>query len=337
MKKFILSALVALFCITNAALAQGSLLATLNHEGTVSTFYGATALRDAHAAATHGDVITLSSGMFLSTDITKAITLRGSGMQVDSVLKTEPTIISGDFNIKISEKTDKHLTLEGIYSDYYIYYTDTLRNAVFLKNRFKSINYRIGKGWIKDAVFIHCFISDGLTLSGNSSAQCINCVIKRPYCISDETSNFEMLNCVIYETSSSKLKSSSIKNCILVTSAGSTIDLSSSNAMYNNVGVGSSRWFINANNTSNSYSTFDELFKTYKGADSDGIDSENFELTDAAKKKFLGIDGTQVGIYGGSLPYDPTPTNPQITKCNVAGKSTADGKLSVDIEVKVAE
>lgn len=101
--------------------------------------------------------------------------------------------------------------------------------------------------------------------------------------------------------------------------------------------MGSSKWFSAANNTSNTYSTVEELFKTYKGTKLDGIDSENFELTDAAKKKFLGIDGTQVGIYGGSLPYDPTPTNPQITKCNVAGKSTADGKLSVDIEVKVAE
>lgn len=334
MKKFILSALVALFCITNAAWAQGSLLATLNHEGTVSTFYGATALRDAHAAATHGDVITLSSGMFLSTDITKAITLRGSGMQVDSVLKTEPTIISGDFNIKISDKTDKHLTLEGIYSDYIITYTDTLRNAVFLKNRFKKISYNAG--WIKDAVFIHCFISDGLSLYEQSSAQCINCVIKSPNCSNTETSNFEMLNCVIC-ASQGTLRFSNIKNCILVHLSNKTIYLAGTNAMYNNVGVGSSQWFIYANNASNSYSTFDELFKVYKGADFDGIDSENFELTDAAKKKFLGVDGTQVGIYGGSLPYDPTPTNPQITKCNVAGKSTADGKLSVDIEVKVAE
>ena len=332
MKKFILSALVALFCVTNAALAQGSLLATLNHEGTVSTFYGATALRDAHAAATHGDVITLSSGMFLSTDITKAITLRGSGMQVDSVLKTEPTIISGNFNIKISDKTDKHLTLEGIYSDYEIYYTDTLRNAVFLKNRFKRINP--SAGWIKDAVFIHCFISDELSLNAKSSAQCINCVINYPYSNNTETSNFEMLNCVIY---AGTLRSSSIKNCILVVSSGSTNRLEGTNAMYNNVGVGSSKWFSYANNTSNTYSTVEELFKTYKGTKLDGIDSENFELTDAAKKKFLGIDGTQVGIYGGSLPYDPSPTNPQITKCNVAGKSTADGKLSVDIEVKAAE
>ena len=79
------------------------------------------------------------------------------------------------------------------------------------------------------------------------------------------------------------------------------------------------------------------LFKTYPGGPLALLDSETFELTDAAKTQYLGTDGTEVGIYGGNLPFDPTPSNPQITKCNVAAKSTADGKLSVDIEVNAAE
>ena len=79
------------------------------------------------------------------------------------------------------------------------------------------------------------------------------------------------------------------------------------------------------------------LFKTYPGGSLGLLDSETFELTDAAKTQYLGMDGTEVGIYGGNLPFDPTPSNPQITKCNVAAKSTADGKLSVDIEVNAAE
>ena len=91
-----------------------------------------------------------------------------------------------------------------------------------------------------------------------------------------------------------------------------------------------------ANNSSNSYLSgeLNTLFKTYTG---NYTDEETFELTDEAKAKFLGSDGTEVGIHGGSLPFDPTPTNPQITKCNVASKSTADGKLSVDIEVSATE
>ena len=91
------------------------------------------------------------------------------------------------------------------------------------------------------------------------------------------------------------------------------------------------------NATNKIVSDYASLFKTYTGANLDLLDSENFQLTDAAKTQYLGADGTEVGIYGGNLPFDPTPSNPQITKCNVATKSTADGKLSVDIEVNAAE
>ena len=85
-------------------------------------------------------------------------------------------------------------------------------------------------------------------------------------------------------------------------------------------------------------SSVSSVFKTYNATSGTYItDLYDFTLTDEAAAKYLGNDGTQVGIYGGSLPYDENPTIPQITKCNVASKSTADGKLSVDIEVKAAE
>ena len=86
-------------------------------------------------------------------------------------------------------------------------------------------------------------------------------------------------------------------------------------------------------------SSVSSVFKTYNAAASSTYitDLYDFKLTDEAAAKYLGNDGTQVGIYGGNLPYDENPTIPQITKCNVASKSTADGKLSVDIEVKAAE
>ena len=77
--------------------------------------------------------------------------------------------------------------------------------------------------------------------------------------------------------------------------------------------------FKNVTNATNKIvSDYTSLFKTYTGAALDKLDSETFQLTDAAKTLYLGIDGTEVGIYGGNLPFDPTPSNPQITKCNVA-------------------
>lgn len=87
-------------------------------------------------------------------------------------------------------------------------------------------------------------------------------------------------------------------------------------------------------NTNKTIASMDSVFKSFNGTYND---EQNFELVDGLKTSFTGTDGTEIGIHGGSLPFSPTPTNPQITKCNVASRSTADGKLSVDIEVKAGE
>ena len=80
--------------------AQSSRLTTLSHDGKVTTFYGAFALRDAHDAASNGDAIDLSSGAFNAVDIKKALTIRGAGMVIVSVHSTLPTITTGRFNSK---------------------------------------------------------------------------------------------------------------------------------------------------------------------------------------------------------------------------------------------
>lgn len=330
--------LVALACAT-VSFAQSSMLATLNHQGSISTYYGATALGEAYKAAAHGDVITLSSGTFVATNISKAITVRGAGMGIDTTQVVEPTVISGDFTIDIADSVSNKLTLEGIYSNHTITYKN-LRNASFLKSRLKSITYYNSTiSILKDANIIHCRIADLLRLANNSSALCINSVIEDPYSCSETTSNFEFVNCVIVVSYNNlyDVKSSSFKNCLLKTKLSSGY-VDGSCTAYNCVGVNGSSIFRYITNSTNRYvSSYADVFKTYAGASLDKLDNERFELTDAAKTTYLGMDGTQVGIYGGNLPFDATPSNPQITKCNVAAKSTADGKLSVDIQVKAAE
>lgn len=76
------------------------------------------------------------------------------------------------------------------------------------------------------------------------------------------------------------------------------------------------------------------IFKTFKGT---YTDTQTFELTDEAKAQYLGTDGTEVGIYGGSLPFTTESSLPKIKKFNVASKSTEDGKLKVEIEVSGVE
>ena len=335
MRKIFIS-LVAVLACAISAMAQSTMLATLNHEGTISTFYGTNALRDAHVAADHGDVITLSSGTFVSTDITKGITIRGAGMEVNPATQSEPTIISGDFNISIDEDVENRLTIEGIYSNSIVYYSTTvLKNAMFLKCRLKNIVYS-NTGKLKDANFIHCRIANRISLNKESSALCINSVVADPFC-SDYSALFEFTNCVIYSDGLGRIYGS-LKNSIISNNVSG--DFSERSSVYNCIYIGPNlNPFKHLTNSTN-VAVLDhaKIYETYRGETFEKLDSETFELTDEAKTKYLGIDGsTEVGIYGGNLPFDATPSNPQITKCNVAAKSTADGKLSVDIQISSAK
>lgn len=358
MKKLFLSLVAAVMCAT-ASFAQGSLLATLSHDGHISAFYGAEALRTAMGEAEAGDVITLSSGQFNAVNIDKPITLRGAGMSnsSDSISSHEPTIIQNSFTINIADSLSSRLLMEGIYFKNGINYQGTIKNAQFMKCRFLNFIAN-SEARIVNSSFIHCRFYNGFTMNNNSSsAYFINSLVCSPrnYVSSGtNTSNIEFDNCVVkfdasssYGNNAELVQNGYYKNCIIlyVTYSSEYSTIPSSCTAYNCVGYNNRTSYnlfsyMSSQNTTNKNITgLSSIFKTYSKT-SLGTwiqDNDDFTLTDEAAAKYLGTDGTQVGIFGGSLPYDEEPTIPQITKCNVASKSTADGKLSVDIEVKAAE
>lgn len=344
MKRLI--SLVAVLACMAVGYAQSALVATLNHGEAVSVFYGASALAEAYDAATHGDVITLSNGTFNSVNIAKNITVRGAGMD-----ETGPcTRINGNFNLYgVPDSVDAtgHLTLEGLYHDGYINYatnstyTSPIKNAHFVKCRLNQVTY-ISSGVLQNAVFLQCRIKGFLYLTYNSYAHCINSVIYGPEVSSSaKDTQFEFANCLVVG-SPSNWKYSLFTNCILRYNASTTSSVPSSCMVSNCLGISYSN---NSNNIfgglypANKYGTIKgsdiaTIFKTFKGTYSD---TETFELTDEAKAQYLGTDGTEVGIYGGSLPFTTESSLPKIKKFNVASKSTEDGKLKVEIEVSGVE
>lgn len=320
--------------------AQSSLIATLSHEGEITAFYGSNALKDAHKVAVHGDAITLSSGSFTATDITKAVTLRGAGMQLDTINNVLPTTIIGDFVIQIADTVTKKLTVEGIFHNHKISVKGQLKGARFIKSRFKDFEVYGHPffGIIVNSSFLHCKISERFFIRENSDVLLNNCYVCG---LSSDfsTSSVQFLNSIVQIKSGAISNNHNIVlyNCIFIGTKGSSGDyLSSSCVAYNCVAMNcfDNNFFRYIPNTTNQMSTFQVVFKDFTGT---YYDNTTFELTDEAKGKFLGTDGTQVGIFGGNFPFDPTTSNPHITKCNVAAKSTADGKLSVDIEVNGAE
>lgn len=314
--------------IATVSFAQNSLVATLSHDGNVKSFYGTYAFQSAMAAAVDGDVINLSGGIFQSTDITKAVTLRGTG--IDETVKTIiGQTTSTSLTINIPSSTTTRLNIEGVHFNAAITFTGTLNDVLLSKNYFSSLTMG---GTIRNALFANCKIYN-FRNTGVSNLQCVNSYIDEIR-QSNTDARVNFVNCVMYLYSRNRadlIEYSNMYNCVIV-SEWKTGDgyyyFPNSVEIRNCVGVnlGSSQYTVFKNMTSGSGNKYAEktIFK--------GSNYYN-DLTDEAKALYLGFDGTPVGMYGGLLPFNTTPSYPRITKLNVADKTIEDGKLSVEIEV----
>lgn len=314
---FILSVIVALF-----TQAQTSQVATLLHNGVLTNYYSGTALIDAYADAVDGDVITLSSGLFNSVDIEKNITIRGAGMGLteagDSYI---PTSINSAFTIECPSSDTHHLTLEGLDINAKVIINQA-DNCMMSKCHISNLScsaYSTNQ-W-NNFVIIHSCL-DNISPCHQSSISLLNCVIGRLYTDTNNTFSCMATNCIFDTNYADYHYNTSFVNCIISTNNSNKGTIHTSSTAQNCLLYNTST----INSTNKTVNSRDEIFT-----------GEGFYLLTDEAKAFLGTDGTEVGIYGGSMPFSTTPSNPQITKFNVSPKTTADGKLSVDIEVQGAE
>ena len=332
MRKKVILFLLAFFAMFSMS-AQDNRIASLSHNGAIQVFYGANALVDAYNASSSGDVITLSAGTFnLQGTISKGITIRGAGMD-------QTVLLSLSAHIAVAASDNNSFTLEGVRTKNNIHINASNQQTNFIKC---FIGWEIAYQGTK-VNFVDCKVIGIYPAGGDNTvitavnSLIYNCPWKKTTYTSPEKMQLNLTNCNIINCLSGQdayrftfLKNSNFTNCIFY-SINSDDVLQESNNVKNCYAVKSSKLFNNiVLNNSNYVNTFEEIFKTFTGT---GY-NDSFELTDNAAANFLGDDGTQVGMYGGVMPYDPTPTTPRITKLNVAPKSTADGKLSVEIEVQ---
>lgn len=351
MKKIsLVLAVVIMTALAASAELSQSVVATLTHGSTITTFAGGNALRDAHEAAVDGDAIVLSPGTFNAVNITKAITLRGAGAAAISLpnLPVEAagsTYITGDMSINI-ESTTHTFTIEGCQFNNKVSFIKAPATSVFktriaevpvLSNDVASINFTHCMVFFKDsqnrlnehtsmlntAAFYgyyfnpfvnatNCMITgdrlDSFSANGSvaGGGQLMNCIILFPYFASNYGFDPLSANCVAYY-------------CIACCkNAGSS--------------VGLRNFFINSYNGTNKAINDLTMFNS-----ENAVPSYPFYMTEEAQTQYLGNDGTQIGIHGGPLPMDPIPDNLLVTSCNIASKTTADGKLSVEIKVSTAK
>ena len=298
-------------------------VAILQHNDTLSAFYGPEALSAAHTAASDGDIITLSSGNFNGCTLSKAVTIHGAGCVDDPESHLAPTRIPGALYISKSDGTSP-LTMEGIWFGAIHRYT--AKNVRFIKCNINNTTYSNSNS---DFYFVNCIIKE---FSFNGNGLLIqNSVVRFTYYYQNDQNNMNIINnSVVCLNNDLNIGNTRGYNCILATANNNG---ATNSTFYNCVEIqtGDTNIFEGQLNESNmQVNSYDEVFETFAGT----VEyNENYQLKSDFASSFLGNDGTEVGIYGGLLPYNTRPSYMYIRTTNVAGQTNEDDKLSVEIEL----
>lgn len=333
MKKSII--LVIVLVMSVATFAQQ--LATLNHNDSITVYYGMNALQQAHTAAVNGDIIILSSGIFNAVNITKAVSIRGAGAWIDTTGNSN-TVLYNDFTLNVQNDTLYHLTLEGLYFTNTVRY-NTVYNPQFNKCHFTQLISGDGTvGSMHNATVINCIIEEWSNYGTNNNGwaaqgtQFFNSVLLD----GGDYGPDSFVNCVIRQhPQTSYITDRLFQNCILygnysylsqyMSGNGST----SFNCMYVNSST-DNLYSDTPNHILWNRSGLSTIFKNFNGT---YTSTTTFELQDSIAANYFGVDGTQIGIYGGLHPFSPKATSPVIRSINVAQRNNSEGKLEVNIEM----
>lgn len=346
MKK-ILFVMAVLFGCSIVSVAQTNFIATLQHEGEFTHYYGAGALSSAYNAATEGDIITLSPGTFTwSGTFNKGITLRGAGVEA-----TEKTYISNEVIFTSTDET-KVTIVEGIKFNSHTYVQNNSSGngqgiIKFIKCTFNAMTANYDNSYSADrgpAVRLYnCSIYSEMYFYSSSYPDFLfyNCYVEQPRSSSDisETRTF-FINCVVnwrYGNANSSYKLH-FYNCILNWTSSSYAGsdgnylLPNTATCYNCLSINKSTLFNNivSGGSNKTVGSAADVFVTYTNTPAEG---ETFELTDAAKEAYVGTDGTQIGMQGGNYPYTTTVQYPVVTKLSAEPQTNKEGILNIEVEV----
>ena len=329
--------LVAFVCATAtfAAVESDIRTATLIHGNKTTIYYGYDAFQSANAVATDGDVIVLSSGEFRGATITKSISVYGAGYETDTISGAAPTSVS-DIQICSHEEYDDYgekvelfptIYLEGINLRYFngSYYIGgsfefkssnaVLENFVVRKCMFPRIRFPRSR----NCKVSQCVITSDLSFNELQEQMNVeNCWIYIPYG-GDLSSTITYDHCIIKSVYSGYAH---YTNSIILSS------LPENCTAHNNIFTGA----VGSNVTGTGNWTNVNLDGIFTNASAEYTPTNNFTL--CFPKKFVGTDGTEVGINGGVAPFDRISPIPRILSSNIDLRTSDEGKLNVSIQVE---
>lgn len=303
-------------------------VATLQHGDSISgVFFGSNAYSSAYQASVDGDIITLSSGTFSSVNLGKAITIRGAGCVFDSLTNVLPTIIFGNFYLSANNITCEGLWFTGQIS---ISSTSYTNNNTFIKcniNMIDNNSYYYTQNYCQ---FNNCIINQ-YALYNHHGTSFINSVVRFTEHHHVDIYNLNNIyNSVIIFDSLLSINNLAAYNSIIVTASGHNV---SNCSFFNCIGIKTGETSLFEGQIAQNVmevNDYSDVFETFDG----NISYDNiYQLNNSIASSFLGNDGTEVGIYGGMIPYKPRPSYMILKSCNVASQTNENKKLSVEMEL----
>ena len=310
-------------------MAQDKRMITVHNGNNLQVFYG-DCFAAAVKAAQSGDTLTLSKGSFSGVTIDKPLVIQGAGGYSDR----SGTNIDGNIIVKLPEDDAEGLVIEGLYIGMrYPTYDYSYSN-----NNYLQISSYINKMIVRRCLIYRimfnqqqtdsCRIEQCKTYELSGMQQCRDLFVTNSIVTvfnSPGTTGSVMADhCIISNLHDYVICRNSYVYYHYTATEGTPLY----NCIYVQQGSGSSQK-IDCINVSN----FGGCFTNGYSWD----DTKSGVPVDPESTISISTDGTQIGIYGGTLGYSPYSLNPQITNSEIAREVDADGKLSVKITVEAAK
>ena len=325
MKRGLCALVLTLLCLS--ALAQDVVMATLQHGDDLQVFHGASAFKQAVEAAQKGDVVTLSPGAFNSSvTIDKVLTIQGAGYR--------ETYTSEGVVIDLPEGEDG-LLVEGI----------RFNGKVTVRGYAKSMTFK--RCWFSDSYNFNSNYTSIIFETAASEVLIQECRMAHFYGYANQ--NIGIFNSVVLNLSCDSNSSVLVEHCVIdVLGEWPVVYYSIVFRPHNNQNAAPLYYSIYANETScrkvgcwrvgynSNYNWYNSPFISDSNSYNMSI-GNSYTLTDEAAATYLDNYGTQVGLYGGTLGFTETPSNPQITEADIPRQVDDNGQLHVRFKVEAQQ
>lgn len=305
-KQLLLAVCIIMMSMTASAITINK--AMLDHNGEVTLFDG-DKIQDAVNAAADGDVIYLTLGTFKPFNVTKKITIRGTGAT---------SVIDGDVNISIpgSAKLTSPV-LEALAVSGTVNVGAQVDDMIIRKC--KIADFTIG-AQVDGAVLDRCYITHALTLSSYIKGMTVvNTKLTSVKANTGATQNTTFVNCNFYSLGVNNF-SATIINSIIHSSS------SISSSVILNTLINS--YYVSTASSSVAQNCY---YKSQSNLLND-ICECTYNTSTLQSSGYLGTDGTVVGIYGGDTPYTLVPSVPKVTSSDIK-LDTEKKELNVKLTV----